>query len=118
MEMGIPGDVQRLHELPLGNPTEGKLLPLIDKAAEAGIECFCIDAGWFSKVGKPGPCVLETGNPAPGVLGKKGLGGILAYIILKGMIPGVRLEMEVYNEDARLAQKLDSWFLIQLYSFR
>ena len=32
-----------------GDPTTEKLLPLIDAAAEAGCEYFCIDAGWYSK---------------------------------------------------------------------
>ena len=30
------------------DPTEEKLLPLIDAAAEAGCEIFCIDAGWYA----------------------------------------------------------------------
>lgn len=31
-----------------GDPTTAKLLPLIDAAAEAGCEYFCIDAGWYA----------------------------------------------------------------------
>lgn len=31
-----------------GDPTTEKEIPLIDKAAEAGCEYFCIDAGWYS----------------------------------------------------------------------
>ncbi|MER6155551.1 glycoside hydrolase family 36 protein [Streptomyces sp. NPDC001868] len=31
----------------MGDPTTEKLLPLIDAAAEAGAEYFCVDAGWY-----------------------------------------------------------------------
>ena len=31
----------------MGDPTTAKLLPLIDAAAGAGAEVFCIDAGWY-----------------------------------------------------------------------
>jgi len=31
-----------------GDPTTEKLFPLIDAAADAGCEYFCIDCGWFS----------------------------------------------------------------------
>ncbi len=31
----------------MGDPTTEKLLPLIDAAADAGAEVFCIDAGWY-----------------------------------------------------------------------
>ena len=30
-----------------GNPTTDRLLPLVAAAAQAGAECFCIDAGWY-----------------------------------------------------------------------
>jgi len=30
-----------------GDPSTGRLLPLIDAAARAGAEAFCIDAGWY-----------------------------------------------------------------------
>ncbi|MFE7838370.1 alpha-galactosidase [Streptomyces sp. NPDC057474] len=31
----------------MGDPTTAKLLPLIDAAAKAGAEYFCIDSGWY-----------------------------------------------------------------------
>ncbi|ULR56206.1 alpha-galactosidase [Streptomyces deccanensis] len=31
----------------MGDPTTAKLLPLIDAAADAGAEYFCIDSGWY-----------------------------------------------------------------------
>ena len=35
----------------MGDPTTAKLLPLIDAAAGAGAEIFCIDAGWYDDGG-------------------------------------------------------------------
>ena len=34
----------------MGDPTTERLLPLIDAAAEAGAEYFCIDAGWYAEL--------------------------------------------------------------------
>ncbi len=31
----------------MGDPTTARLLPLVDAAADAGVEAFCIDAGWY-----------------------------------------------------------------------
>ena len=38
----------------MGDPTTERLLPLIDAAAAAGAEYFCIDAGWYAETGEPG----------------------------------------------------------------
>ncbi len=43
----------------MGDPTTEKLLPLIDAAAEAGAEYFCIDAGWYDDGGHWWPSVGE-----------------------------------------------------------
>ena len=42
-----------------GDPTTDKLIPLIDAAAEAGCEYYCIDCGWYSTVS--GGMVLASG---------------------------------------------------------
>ncbi len=91
-----------------GDPTTEKLLPLIDAAAEAGCEYFCIDAGWYSD-GEWWDGVGEW-LPAPG----RFPGGIkepLDYIRSKGMIPGLWLELEVMGINCPLAKKVpDDWF--------
>lgn len=75
-----------------GEPTTEKLLPIIDKAAEAGAEYFCIDAGWYADgtwwdmVGEWEPCNWRF----PG-----GIKEVFDYIREKGMIPGIWLEIEV-----------------------
>ena len=75
---------QRLHELPVGNPTTAKELPLIDAAHKAGCEYFCVDAGWYAdgfwwdNVGEWLPSKERFPN---------GLEEVMDYIRSKGMIP-------------------------------
>ncbi len=75
-----------------GDPTTEKELPLIDKAAEAGCEYYCIDCGWYSDgfwwdgVGEWFPSNARF----PG-----GFKEVTDYIRSKGMIPGAWLELEV-----------------------
>jgi alpha-galactosidase len=86
-----------------GEPTTEKLMPLIDAAAEAGCEYFCIDAGWFSD-GEWWPMVGEW---IPSVQRFKG--GIeepLNYIKSKGMIPGLWLELENMGIDCPVVKRV------------
>lgn len=91
-----------------GDSTTEKLLPLIDAAAEAGCEYFCIDCGWYtddnwwSGVGewKPSARRYPTGIQVP-----------LDYIRSKGMIPGLWLEIETMGLDSpNLADIPKSWY--------
>ncbi|HOO28534.1 MAG TPA: alpha-galactosidase, partial [Lachnospiraceae bacterium] len=74
------------------DPTTEKEFPLIDAAAEAGCEYFCIDAGWYAPgiwwdaVGE----WKESRERFP-----NGMKEVTDYIRSKGMIPGVWLEIEV-----------------------
>lgn len=76
------------------NQKEDKLIPLIDAAADLGIETFCIDAGWFlgsedfNKLAIGDYTVDENNFP------KYGFRGILDYIKSKGMRAGVWFEFE------------------------
>ncbi|MBQ8229408.1 MAG: alpha-galactosidase [Clostridia bacterium] len=66
-------------------PTEERLLPLIDAAAEVGAEIFCIDDGWAEQgVWRP----LEEKYP------NLGLQGVISYIREKGMTAGIWFEFE------------------------
>jgi len=91
-----------------GDPTTQKLIPLIDAAAEAGCEYFCIDAGWYSDgewwdgVGE----WLPSRNRFPG-----GIQEPLNYIRKKGMIPGLWLELEVMGINCPMTSKVsEDWF--------
>jgi len=92
----------------MGDPTTEKLLPLIDKAAEAGCRYFVIDAGWYSD----GPWWDGVGEWLPSRA--RFPGGIeepLRRIREKGMIPGLWLELEVMGIRCPLVKKVPKdWF--------
>lgn len=77
-----------------GDPTTEKMIPVIDKAAEAGAEYYCIDCGWYAdgtwwdSVGEWKPSTWRFPN---------GIKEVLDYIRSKGLIPGVWLEIEVMD---------------------
>jgi alpha-galactosidase len=91
-----------------GDPTTEKLLPLIDAAAEAGCEYFCIDAGWYSD----GEWWDGVGEWLPSKARfPRGIREPLDYIRQKGMIPGLWLELEVMGVNCPLASKVpQDWF--------
>ncbi|WP_328993529.1 alpha-galactosidase [Kribbella sp. NBC_01245] len=93
----------------LGDPTTEKLLPLIDAAAEAGADYFCIDAGWYAEgdwwntVGAWQPSTTRFPN---------GLAEVIDRIHLRGMVPGLWLEPEVIGTRSPMANDLpDEAFL-------
>jgi alpha-galactosidase len=91
-----------------GDPTTEKLIPLIDAAAKAQCDYFCIDAGWYADgywwdgVGQ----WLPSDARFPG-----GIKEPLDYIRSKGMIPGLWLELEVIGIKCPLVDKVSiDWF--------
>lgn len=90
------------------DPTEEKEYPLINAAAEIGCEYFCIDAGWYAdgywwdSVGE----WQENSRRFP-----NGLAAVTDYILKKGLIPGIWIEIEVMGINCPLAKDLpDDWF--------
>lgn len=87
----------------MGDPTTEKLLPLIDAAADAGADYFCIDAGWYAdghwwdEVGE----WLPSAERFPG-----GLAEVTGRIRERGMVPGLWLEPEVIGVRSPLAETL------------
>ncbi|ASA20220.1 glycoside hydrolase family 36 protein [Paenibacillus donghaensis] len=94
-----------------GKPTTEKLLPLIDAAAEVGCEYFCIDAGWYA----PGDWWDGVGEWEPSLERfPEGIKYVLDIIRVKGMIPGLWLELEVMGINSpKLAETDDSWFFMR-----
>ncbi|MGX1915806.1 alpha-galactosidase [Streptomyces phaeochromogenes] len=96
----------------MGDPTTEKLLPLIDAAAEAGSEYFCIDSGWYDdgtegwwdSVGE----WLPSSRRFPG----GGIHEVLDRIRERGMVPGLWLEPEVVGLRSPVADSLppDAFF--------
>jgi alpha-galactosidase len=90
-----------MHSL-WGNPTTARVSPLVDAAAVAGCEIFCIDAGWYEG---------ELGEWLPSATRfEGGLVAMTGYIRAKGMIPGLWLELESLHRDSPLSRKPDDWF--------
>lgn len=94
-----------------GKPTTEAEFPLIDAAAEAGCEYFCIDCGWYAdgdwwdSVGE----WKESRRRFP-----NGVREVTDYIRKKGMIPGVWLELEVMGICCETAKKVpDDWFFVR-----
>ncbi len=94
-----------------GDPTAEKEFPLIEAAAAAGCEYYCIDCGWYSSgfwwdnVGE----WQESRERFP-----NGLKEVTDAIRAHGMIPGVWLEIEVMGINCPLASKLpDDWFFVR-----
>lgn len=69
-------------------PSEKRLLPLIDRAAELGVKRFCMDDGW---------AIPGTWDPLEERYGAYGFDGIVRYIRQKGMEPGIWFEFERTN---------------------
>ena len=76
-------------------PNREKLIPLIDAAAEAGAEVFCMDDGWQLEN-------LGTWSINHEKYGADGLQGIIDYIKGKGMTAGIWLELEACERNRRL----------------
>jgi len=99
----------------MGQPTTDKLLPLIGRAAEAGVEVFCIDAGWFAD-----PDVSDWWSgvgewrEAPARFPGGGLRRVIDAIRDAGMAPGLWLEPEVVGIDSPVAATLpDEAFFVR-----
>jgi alpha-galactosidase len=93
----------------MGDPTTDKLLPLIDAAAEAGADYFCIDAGWYAR-GNWWDTVGEW-LPAPERF-PGGITEVIDHIRERGMVAGLWLEPEVIGVNSPLALTLpdDAFF--------
>lgn len=94
-----------------GDPTIERLEPLIEAAAQAGAEYFCIDAGWFGGRGASWSNGLGDWLPSADRFGEAGLQGVLDKIAARGMVPGLWLEMEVCGEAAAVHRSPEDWFL-------
>jgi hypothetical protein len=88
----------------MGDPTTEKLLPLIDAAAEAGAEYFCVDAGWYDDSGDWWDSVGDW-EPST-VRFPNGLREVINHIRNRDMMPGLWLEPEVVGVASPAAARL------------
>ncbi|WP_250442960.1 glycoside hydrolase family 36 protein [Actinotalea sp. C106] len=101
----------------MGDPTTAKLLPLIDAAAAAGAEYFCIDAGWYDDGGDWWDSVGQW-QPSTGRFPDGGLGRVIDHIRAAGMVPGLWLEPEVIGVRSLLADSLPDEAFLQRHGTR
>ena len=89
----------------MGEPTTERLLPLIDAAAAAGAEYFCIDAGWYAELGEPWWDTVGAWQPSATRF-PHGITEVLDRIRAHGMVPGLWLEPEVVGVASPVAGRL------------
>ena len=89
----------------MGEPTTGRLLPLVDAAAAAGAEYFCIDAGWYAELGEPWWDTVGAWQPSATRF-PDGITEVLDRIRAHGMVPGLWLEPEVVGVASPVAGRL------------
>jgi len=88
----------------MGDPTTAKLLPLIEAAASAGAEVFCVDAGWYDDGGAWWDSVGEW-QPSQTRF-PHGIEEVLGHIRAHGMVAGLWLEPEVVGVRSPIATAL------------
>ncbi|WP_422933297.1 glycoside hydrolase family 36 protein [Sinomonas sp. P47F7] len=101
-----------------GNPTTERLLPLIEHAARAGAECFCIDAGWYDDTaGDWWPTVGEW-IPSIRRFPDGGLARVVQAIRGQGMKVGLWLEPEVVGVHSPVTARLPDEAFLQRHGRR
>ena len=86
------------------NPTEENEIPIIDLAAKAGAEYYCMDAGWHEEktwgwmfnIGEWQECAARFPH---------GLKKVFDHVKEKGMVPGIWVEIEVMGIDCPIAKE-------------
>ncbi|MFE7071790.1 alpha-galactosidase [Streptomyces sp. NPDC057620] len=90
----------------MGDPTTRKLLPLIDAAASAGSEYFCIDSGWYDDSTRGWWDSVGEWLPSSRRFPDGGIHAVLDRIRERGMVPGLWLEPEVVGVRSPVASEL------------
>lgn len=123
LDAGQPNDLPVVYNdfmnTLMGQPSTEKLLPLVRRAAEAGAEVFCIDAGWFAdpEIGDWWSTVGEWREAATR-FPDGGLKRIIDEIHRLGMAPGLWLEPEVVGVDSPAAAELPDAAFFQRHGER
>ena len=102
-----------------GDPTTGRLLPLIAAAGEVGAECFCIDAGWYDDTpARDWWSTVGEWRPSASRFPDGGLARVVDAIRDAGMRPGLWLEPEVVGADSPVADRLPADAFLHRYGIR
>lgn len=95
-------------------PTSETLIPLIDACSKAGVDIFCIDAGWFRCFDDPSKNAIGDYNIAEDRFPGYGLKGIFDYMVSKKLTPGIWIEAECCQEG--VAYKLADNCLVERHN--
>ncbi len=87
-------------------PTTEKEIPVIDAAARVGADIYCMDAGWYAKLGEKWWGTVGEWKPSLERF-PNGMNEVFDYIRSKGMRPGIWLEPEVMGIDCPAADKFE-----------
>lgn len=77
------------------------IIPLAEKAAEAGCEVFCVDGGWYENKAGAG---LGDWQAKKEYFGEIGLADLAKKISSLGMVPGIWFEFDACSDTAELYQ--------------
>lgn len=89
----------------MGDPTTERLKPLINAAADAGAEFFCIDSGWYAELDENWWDTVGAWVPSKSRF-PNGISEVLELISARGMVPGLWIEPEVVGVRSAVAGKL------------
>ncbi len=95
------------------NQSKEKTFALIDAAAAAGAEVYCLDSGWYKNPGDDWFGVLGDWKPSEKIFLPTDINGIFARIQSLGMLPGLWLEPECCTLNADAAKNPDDWFVLR-----
>ena len=95
----------------MGDPTDEKIMALVDPVLKAGAEYFVIDCGWHADLSSRWWDDVGLWEPSPSRF-PKGFKYLLDNIRSKGLIPGVWVEPEVVGVRSIVAKQLplDAFF--------
>ena len=101
-----------------GDPRLDKELPLIEGAAKAGADVFCIDAGWYDSTDGGWWDMVGEWEPSTNRFGEAGLAGVAEAIHAHGMGLGLWLEPEVIGVKSPMADRLPESAFFQRHGVR
>ncbi|NEG70504.1 glycoside hydrolase family 36 protein [Bifidobacterium choloepi] len=101
-----------------GDPTTDKELPLIDGAAHAGADIFCIDAGWYDSNDGGWWDMVGEWESSTNRFGPIRFAGLVHAIQAAGLGVGLWLEPEVIGVKSPMADKLPDSAFFQRHGSR
>lgn len=90
----------------MSDPTTERVLPLLEAAADLGVEVYCMDAGWYDDEAGGWWDSVGLWEPSANRFPDGGLAAVLDRVRERGMSPGLWLEPEVVGRRSPLVDEL------------